>query len=126
MQDWTHIPIHIRCTERWKIDPNYPEDGCRFWKLTEESANRMGDERAKEPYGGVPTVVLEYAETLRGDVLALQNLAGTCRVPIEAINSGVKAIRRGYELGSKQLRHKYETMTEQEIKADAWLQKGTI
>lgn len=122
MQDWTHIPIHIRCTERWKIDPNYPEDGCRFWKLSENVAKRMGDERAKPPYGGVPGVVLKYAATLRGDIYALQGLAGACRVRIEDINSGVKGVRRGSELGSKQIHYKYEEMTEREIEQDAWLQ----
>ena len=30
MTDYTHIPIHVRCTERWKIDPAYPGD-MRFW-----------------------------------------------------------------------------------------------
>jgi hypothetical protein len=120
------IPLHVRCTERWKIDPNYPSDGCRFWKLTENMTNRMGEERAKEPYGGVPAVVLEYADKLRGDVFALQNLAGTCRVRVEDINSGVKAIRRGYELGSKQLKYVYEEMTEREIETDEWLQKETV
>lgn len=33
MIDYSHIPIHIKCTERWKIDPLYPADGCRWWKL---------------------------------------------------------------------------------------------
>lgn len=33
MQDWSHIPIHIRCSERWKIDPSYPQDGCAWWRV---------------------------------------------------------------------------------------------
>jgi len=124
MSDWSMIPLHVRCTERWKIDPTYPEDGCRFWKLTENATKRMGEERAKEPYGGVPKMVLEYAATLRGDVFALQNLAGTCKVRVEDINSGVKGVRRGSELGSKQITYKYEEMTEREIQNDTWLQNN--
>jgi hypothetical protein len=124
MQDWSMIPIHIRCTERWKINPNFPEDACKFWKLSENLSKRMGKERAKPPYGGVPGVVLEYASTIRGDVFSLQNLAGTCKVPVEAINSGVKAVRRGYVLGSKQLSYPYEEMSETEIRGDKWLQEN--
>ena len=37
MQDWSMIPLHIRCTERWKIDPNYPDDNARWWRLEEQS-----------------------------------------------------------------------------------------
>lgn len=30
-QDWSMIPLHIRLTERRKIDPNYPDDDARWW-----------------------------------------------------------------------------------------------
>ena len=31
---YKHVPIHVRLTERWKIDPKYI-DGPTFWKLAE-------------------------------------------------------------------------------------------
>jgi len=37
MSDWSHIPLHIRCTERWKIDPSYPKDDATWWRLEEAS-----------------------------------------------------------------------------------------
>lgn len=39
-QNWTMIPLHIRCTERWKIDPNYPKDTARWWEM-QEKADRL-------------------------------------------------------------------------------------
>ena len=35
MQDWSMIPLHVRCTERWKIDPTYPDDDAKWWKFQE-------------------------------------------------------------------------------------------
>lgn len=41
MSEWASIPIHLRLTERWKIDPNYPNDTAKWWQL-EEKKTRVG------------------------------------------------------------------------------------
>lgn len=35
MTDYTHIPLHIRCTGRHLIDPTYPDDDAKWWRLEE-------------------------------------------------------------------------------------------
>lgn len=53
---YKHIPIHIRLTERWKIDPKYI-DGITFWRHAERWRNMMSitEERGK---GKIRDVVL--------------------------------------------------------------------
>jgi len=33
MIDYSHIPIHIRCTNRHLIDPHYPKDDAAWWRI---------------------------------------------------------------------------------------------
>lgn len=40
MIDYTHIPLHIRCTERYKIDPEYPDDDAKWWKYQTERGDK--------------------------------------------------------------------------------------
>ena len=50
MLDYTDIPIHIRCTERYKIDPRYPGDHL-FWKYHEWGAGSQEGWRSREGRG---------------------------------------------------------------------------
>ena len=123
MQDWSMVPVHIRCTERKRIDPNYPDDDAKFWRLTEENSRRMGSNRIFSNYGKVPKVVLEYARELqkRGDRLAMQNLAGACRVSLETVQKALAEDQRRTPAGRQR---KYEEMSSGEIARDRWLQEN--
>lgn len=41
MQDWSMIPLHIRCTRRKDIDPNYHGDDAKWWKTEEKKGFAM-------------------------------------------------------------------------------------
>lgn len=119
MQDWSMVPLHIRCTERNKIDQSYPNDDAKWWKITEEVAERMGRGRIKEPYNGIPMPVLEYAKTLRGNRAEMAALAGACKVEVRDLEAGLRSLKRGALKEKKE--PKYEEMTEGEIRNDSWL-----
>lgn len=118
MIDWTHIPIHIRCTERNKIDPRYPLDDARWWRLTEQKAERTGEKRA-EPYARVPDIVCEYATSGRADLVAL---AGACKVDALEMKQAVDQYRKTGSLRRVRYEHKYREMTASEIENDPYLQ----
>ena len=60
MIDYSHIPIHIRCTERYKIDPQYPDDGCKWWQYQTERGNKTQNEQPGDY--GYTQVSDRYAE----------------------------------------------------------------
>jgi hypothetical protein len=33
------IPLHLRLTERWKIDPTYPNDDAKWWQAEERKTD---------------------------------------------------------------------------------------
>lgn len=117
-QDWSHIPIHIRCTQRERIDPNYPLDGTKFWKLVEGTSTVH---RTNSVYEKIPRVVLEFAYEIREDRLALENLAGICRVPVELISERAHGVIRGEGHG---VQREYREMSKLEIARDEWLKEN--
>jgi hypothetical protein len=53
------IPLHLRCTERHKIDPEYPTDDARWWRLQEQRASVESDRRPGI-YARIPDVVASW------------------------------------------------------------------
>ena len=47
MIDYTHIPLHIRCTDRHLIDPTYPRDDARWWRIEETKRDINGPQRGQ-------------------------------------------------------------------------------
>lgn len=94
MQDWSMIPLHVRCTERYKIDSNYPEDDARWWALNEAVANRDTRGPSQPVYSHIPDIVLDFAETFDGNRMALESLAGACKVGAEDLGLAMRARRK--------------------------------
>jgi len=117
MQDWSMIPLHIRCTERYKIDPNYPDDGAKWWRFSEDRARRPGEGRF---YVGsrIPLHVTEYAAQAGAGQLV--DIAGALKVPVKALEGSVRTHRRfGFIAQARRI----DFMTEQEIAKDPYLCK---
>lgn len=66
MIDYSHVPIHIKCTERWKIDPHYPKDGCRWWKFQLERPEYITRFLVRGVNGGAVDRAKEIQEQLEG------------------------------------------------------------
>lgn len=117
---WESIPLHIRCTERRKIDPTYPDDDATWWRLSERLARRE-DYSYREPHGGLTATVVAYASKLSSDGDELAGLAGACRVSSRELQNAIKEHRRGKRIGESRYKRVYEEMSEAEIRSDKWL-----
>lgn len=120
MQDWSMIPLHIRCTQRERINPDYPHDDAVWWQQAEAFAKWADRHRSASSYLNIPRSVLEYANSIRENRHAFELAAGACRVSLTALASGVRDVHR-YRKGREQ--KPLEEMSEREIALDAWLQK---
>ena len=72
-----HVPIHIRITERWKIDPKYT-DARSFWRDEERHAAIMG-QPGLQKYDRRPSDLAMQHCANGGDYKAIRVLSGLTR-----------------------------------------------
>jgi hypothetical protein len=120
MSEWTSIPIHLRLTERWKIDPNYPDDTAKWWKLQEISARRENiDTRL---YARIPDIVAKwYTSNPAYERVSGGYLSAHYRMTEEQFQGAMTEYRR-YGTLQRTLPDYYRgDMTVREEKYDEWL-----
>jgi hypothetical protein len=85
MTVYTHIPIHVRLTERWKIDPGYDADAYR---VNNDLRDKYQASTDAKPETLIPEVVLEYASRFRkkGSLELLPMAAAVGMDPLDFYN----------------------------------------
>lgn len=87
MIDYSHIPIHIRLTERWKIDPDYDAE---TYHKREHLIGRSRTGRSRV-FHSVPDIVVDYlcelymAHNGRGAIAAAAGAIGMPAVDLLGI-----------------------------------------
>lgn len=95
MIDYSHIPLHLRITERWKIDPAYDE--ARYYRDRRRTYTVTTHLRE---WPRVPESVLDYAASIGGmksGVRAWWEIAGAVRMLPGDFCEMVKAHRKKLE-----------------------------
>ena len=93
MIDYSHIPMHVRITERWKIDPGY-DDAVYYRNLDRRGSDCVLSVFREWPR--VPEMVLEYASRIGGQGAGFREwteIAGAVRVLPEDFREMVRAYR---------------------------------
>ena len=88
MIDYTQIPLHIKLTERWKIDPEY--DAHKYYRDMELKERRQSTTN-RRPERTVPDSVIEFARRrIHGQQRRLLEIAGAVGMPIRDFHELVK------------------------------------
>lgn len=125
MQDWSMIPIYIRLTERNKIDPRYPQDDAKWWKMQDMAARRQsfGSENA---YARVPDIVAEWYinQPDEGPRVTAEAAAGALSIPVGQFNGAIKNYKRFGSVKQRPPSFYSGQMSESEASRDPYLQKA--
>ena len=118
MTDLSHIPIHVRLTERWKIDPKYNPD---TYNKLETLFERFKDGGAYTDWN-VPDSVIEWVSDHAGSDGNLNHVISDAAAAMKMPHLALQAIIKNYRrLGARRHRVKYEELSDGEIKRDVWL-----
>lgn len=122
MIDYTHIPTHIRCTQRHKIDENYPASDARWWELQEKRA-KVSTAPTRAIYAEIPTNVLEWydAQKAEPEVGLSIRIASALGIPVRHFYSAMKNYRRGGREARQAPAKPIEFMTPLEVSLDPYL-----
>lgn len=126
MQDWSMIPLHLRCTERNKIDPDYPHDDAKWWRFQEKWARRetFGVDHI---YDRIPMRVIEFYMQQPEDEQQVRstNIAAALRVTPDQFAHALKHYRRTGRPGTQPTPEHSGYMSQGEVWRDKYLQTLT-